>query len=211
MNKTIREIKLDASRYWFEDGLSEITIGMLFLIIGLVLQAETLIPPGSFLSGLSGLTSFILVFGGIWLVRRVIPSLKGRLTYPRTGYVGYRRAYPVQRILTPVIVVLITAIMVWLFIKYPNASLAWVPLIQGVALAIFLLVIRLRSGLVRFHLLAIFTLLLSLGITLVSNGETLMIGAIFASFGLGLTLSGLIVLRRYLKHTQPKQETIHGE
>jgi hypothetical protein len=29
MNKTIREIKLDASRYWFEDGLSEITIGML--------------------------------------------------------------------------------------------------------------------------------------------------------------------------------------
>ena len=97
MNKTIRKIKLDASRYWFEDGLSEITLGMLFLIIGLVLQAETLIPPGSFLSGLNALTSFILVFGGIWLVRRVIRFLKDRLIYPRTGYVGYRKAYPVQR------------------------------------------------------------------------------------------------------------------
>jgi hypothetical protein len=211
MNKTVKETKLDAFRYWFEDGLSEISIGMLFLIIGLVLQAENLLPPGSFLSGVAGFGNFILVLAGVWLVRRVVRSLKSRLTYPRTGYVVYRKIYPVQRFLTLIIGVFIVFLMVWMFIEYPQASPVWVPLIQGIVLGIFLVMIGLRSGLARFHILALFTLLLSFGLSQVGNGETPMVGAIFAALGLGLTISGVIGLKRYIEQTQPHQEIMHGE
>ena len=211
MNKSIKEIKLAAFRYWFEDGLSEIVVGTLFLLIGLLIQAETLILPGSFLAGTSGLASFILVVVGVWLARRVIRSLKERLTYPRTGYVDYHKGHPVPRVLTPVIGAFIAAILVWLIKTYPQTSPVWIPLFQGIVLAIFLLVIGLRSGLVRFHILALITLLFSLGLSQLTNRETVTVGITFAAFGLGLTLSGLIALRRYLQGTRAQQEVIHGE
>ncbi len=91
-------------RYWVEDGLAEMVVGVGFVLLAFLLWLSA--RPGAVAQiRIWGLirTLYILAFvlGTRWIVQR----LKWRITYPRTGYL----AYPRQRLSRRLFRILIAA------------------------------------------------------------------------------------------------------
>src|SRR5215212_191695 len=94
-----RENKLDENKlnktylrtiqYWFEDGIVELGIGSLFLLLGIYFYLQATLENKVWVEQLSA--SFALVFIlGWYLIDSFIRSAKERITFPRTGYVAYK-------------------------------------------------------------------------------------------------------------------------
>lgn len=75
-------------RYWYEDGLTEIGLGALYLGIGLIAAAQVVLPPGPLVLAISVLGLPVLFLAGGWALKRGIAAAKEQVTYPRTGYVA---------------------------------------------------------------------------------------------------------------------------
>ena len=76
---------------WYADGLADLTLGGYFAAIGLFLYAESVTPPAH-RSGCSGewAARCCIILGGVaagWILKR----LKERLVFPRAGYVNFER------------------------------------------------------------------------------------------------------------------------
>jgi len=76
-----------AAAYWFSDGLPDLLLGITLLI-----TATACLPWLSHLSARAAGVIFFFIASAAFLLhfafeRRVLESLKARLTYPRTGYV----------------------------------------------------------------------------------------------------------------------------
>ncbi len=200
------QVKKRAVRHWFEDGLSEICIGGFFVLIGAVFLLQSLAQPGSLLTALLGIGAFVLVVLGIWLVRALIRRLKERLAYARTGYVVYHSPTKLQRVLSMFLGMLTAAIFGWLIVSYARSLSAWLPLWEGLALALPSAVLGQRTGLIRFHLYALITVLVSAGVSLSGAGDLVGSGWVFTSAGLLMSLAGTCVFVSYWRNTQPGQE-----
>ncbi len=77
----IRAAQQRARRYWMEDGLPDLSMGVLLLYMGafmLLSPAQRHAPLGQAL----GLCWIALGLGAFWLLKWI----KGRTTFPRTGY-----------------------------------------------------------------------------------------------------------------------------
>lgn len=205
MDKDLNRIKQSSISYWFEDGLSEIVIGALFVIIGLFNLLQGLLEPGSIVSGLSGLILIFIVTFGILLSRRLIKTFKERLTYPRTGYVAYQKSTPLQRIISALLGICFAAVVTWLARSSSQTSITWTPLILGFALAGFMVIISFRTGMLRYQFMAILILICGLVLSISGIQDSLITGIMFFAQGLMLILSGIIALVRYLAQTQPLQ------
>ena len=192
-------------RYWYEDGLTEIGTGCLFILIGLLFLVESILPVNSPLQGISAFGLPVLVIGGMWVGRYVLRALKSRLTYPRTGYVAYRRQSSGRRWSAFLVAGGIGALVAVLFIATP-ASLAWIPLLDGVAIAIVLLFLGYKVGLIRFYILAAISALAGAALSLSGIDDTAGTAAYFAGMGVALVASGVFALRTYLAETQPPVE-----
>ncbi|MHB1415211.1 MAG: hypothetical protein ACYC1C_08160, partial [Chloroflexota bacterium] len=83
-------------RYWYEDGLTEMFTGAIFVLVGLSFVFEAYRLLGPFSPGFSALALPVLVVGGGLAGRSLVRRIKERFIYPRTGYVAYRRP-PGQR------------------------------------------------------------------------------------------------------------------
>ena len=85
-NEGLKKIHQRSLGYWFEDGLLEIVLGGLFLLLGVTFSIEGISDPGTLARRLSGIFALlIMVFGSI-AARPIIRRLKERITYPRLGY-----------------------------------------------------------------------------------------------------------------------------
>ncbi|NPA92973.1 MAG: hypothetical protein GXO56_04770 [Chloroflexi bacterium] len=73
--------------YWTTDGLPDLFVGLVFLLTAGWQTLTTLYPNPPF-AYRAAYTLIILaaVLGGRWIIQR----MKWQLTYPRTGYVGYK-------------------------------------------------------------------------------------------------------------------------
>lgn len=209
MDKDLTRIKQSSLRYWFEDGLSEIVIGALFMVIGIFNLLQGLLEPGSIVSGLSGLILIFLVTFGILLSRSLIKTFKERLTYPRTGYVSYPKSTSLQRVVSAFLGISFAVIVIWLARISSQTSITWTPLILGFALAGFMIVIGFRTSLLRYQVMA--TLILISGVVLSISGipDWLLTGIMFSIQGLMLAISGIIALVHYLAQSQPHQGNVH--
>lgn len=171
------------------DGLNELSIGAMWLWLGLTISLYVIFPevyPP--LIGLVGL--------GVPLLGWSISKLKERITYPRTGYAMPR--FP--RYLKVVLFVGFLAITTLdAFVWGSSLSSLWMqPLSVGFFTACLLL--WAGGGLVRFYYLAAAAFLLGAGLTW--YGVDIYMGVVLHSALLGLLLmaSGGVTLRRYLKH-----------
>ncbi len=79
-----------AYAHWLQDGVSEIVLGILLAGVGtlraIIHFAEDKSAAYYWLAG--GL--FVFMFGVAWGGKYVGDALKGRITYPRTGYISFR-------------------------------------------------------------------------------------------------------------------------
>lgn len=199
-SRDIDEAQQRVKRYWYEDGLTEIAAGFLFVLVGLLFLAEASAPAGSLPPNFSAIGLPILIIVGVWLANRVIAALKERLTYQRTGYVAYHRPGRVHRLVT-VLVALVTAGLATLLLRSWPASEQWIPAVEGLSIAIFLLYLAHTLGLPRFSILALASAIIGVAAALGSLSEELGTAIYFCAMGVCLLVSGGLTLRNYLSRS----------
>jgi hypothetical protein len=187
-------------RYWYEDGLAELSAGGLFLAIGFVLWAQGAVPEPSPAYAILGIAFPVVVVGGMLLGRRLIPAAKARLTYPRTGYVTYPQPSRRRRLLTGGIAIVVAAAVGAAVLAFPHPPARLLVLLQGLFLGVLLTI--LGQGLPRFFFLGGWSAVLGVGLSRLAISEETASGLLYGLVGLALLVSGGLVLASYLRRNR---------
>jgi hypothetical protein len=210
-----RTINLAAKRtlqYWFVDGIVELVLGALLLLLALYFGVIAILPEDSNLGSLL-LAALLLVLVVVGVVKqKLIGLLKERLTYPRTGYVAYPRQDKKRRGLTVLYTIGIGMLVAVLFASTP-ASLAWIPAVSGWLIGAYWLYQGHRLGLLRFYALAGISAVTGTAITLAGLGEARGLPLFYAVIGLASLVTGGFTLWAYLRQAtvQPDEPGEPGE
>ncbi|RPH61577.1 MAG: hypothetical protein EHM81_03975 [Chloroflexi bacterium] len=210
---TLNKTHLRAIQYWFEDGIVEIAVGVLFLLLAGYFYVDAT-QPDSLLANLLGGLFVLLLVSGWYLVGWIIKLLKERLTYPRTGYVAFRRDKNSQKPVRLALALSVGALMAAMFATLalnPPLGLNFMPLGSGLVMALVFGLIGYRTALPRFYLLAAFGLVLGAGLGLSQIGNGLGMTAIYALMALALIGTGLVILSRYLRQNPAPAEASDGQ
>jgi hypothetical protein len=191
-------------RYWYEDGLVEIAAGILFVVLGALFFAEATASPGAFLGGFSAIGLPIVLIGGGEVARRVVSSLKERVTYPRTGYVEYPRPGRRPSGLAFAVGAALAALIGALAVSQPITR-GMIPALQGILIGAAWAWFGYTLGLRRFLAVACLSAVVGVAAAYVGLGDTLGSAAYFAALGAALAVSGGLTLSNYLARTQPAE------
>lgn len=205
MNPDIQHIEKRTRRYWYMDGLAEIVMGGVSLILGAYFLLQAVLPEESLLSQLLNAGMALVIIGLVFLGRRIIAFAKERLTYPRTGYVSYKQPPANRRWIAAGAALVAAALAVLLSAKAPPV-VAWVPLISGLLIGAALIYFSYKVSVGRIYVLAVLSLLLGLALGLSGLEELLGLAIYYAVMGLALLLSGGLALVSYLRLSGPIQE-----
>lgn len=204
----IQSVIRNTQRRWFDDGLWEISFGAANLLLGLYFLLVTLLDLpkriGPWMAVLQ-IGIILVVFGGM---RFVVPKLKERFTYPRTGYASFRRPERSERrrkafwrgMLSGSIAAAVATI-----IGLANA----VNLAPGLTALIFAgmcFYLSFRMGIQRFAILGLLTLVTGFILTQLRLDVDSSMSALFIAFGMLCALLGVIALITFLRRTRPITE-----
>lgn len=202
MDKNINQVMRRTRQYWFSDGLVELSVGLLFLVLGIHFYLQSTLPEGSLLLLALQVGFVLLLFGAIFLSRYLVNKFKTRLTTPRTGYVSYKRASRKQRLVSIIIISIIAVLNAAVFLTTP-ISLNWVPAITGLVVGSLWLISAVRVGLLRFYLQSILAYLLGILLSFSSMEIFLSLALFYGFIGGVLVLSGGWTLVHYLRNNPP--------
>jgi hypothetical protein len=210
MNDELDRVVQRTRQYWFADGLVELSVGGTFIILGLYFYLQSILPSGSLILFTLQAGFVLLLFGIIFLSRYLVNKFKARLTFPRSGYVSYKRATRNQRILSASVALIIASLNVVLFVTTP-LSLSWIPAVTGSIVAVVWLMSGVRTGLLRFYLQALISVLLGAALSLLAWETYLSLAVYYSTMGLILIASGGLTLSKYLRQSPPiENETPAG-
>ncbi|MCE1255279.1 MAG: hypothetical protein LWX83_17235 [Anaerolineae bacterium] len=209
MQVSVKDVQKKAMQYWYVDGLSELSVGLLFLLLGLTYWLVNIWPHpqrGFFLGLLLPLIQLGLFLAGAWVVR----ELKKRLTYPRTGFISYRRP-PLKKRLPRTLFSMLAALIVsaltigLLSYLMINGFLSdnWITTVTAFFIAIICLVFNASIRLTRFYILALYVFLAGLFISLSGINPDISNPCFLMLVGVGWLVSGAVTLYVYLKNTSP--------
>ena len=196
----IEKIEKRTVQSFYDDGLPEISLGLIFLLLGGYFFAQAAAPEGSALgSALTVLFILVIVSAG-FLVSRILRFLKRRITYPRTGYVAFKKKEPSskRRAATMVVGGIIGAAIAALYGISPSFKTLF-PAVNGLLLAVAVLLFAGKVGLVRFYILSAAAAVIGFAVTAAGVGDIKGIGLYYGLFGAALILSGLVALVAYLR------------
>ena len=200
----MQQVERRVRRYWYTDGIAEISSGGMFILLGLYFGVQGYFGETSLVSIILQVSMVLLMIGGIFGVRWLVNTLKARLTYPRTGFVEYRVNEKSTRTRRYIVVgvALIIAIASILLVDLIR-NLDSMVLISGLLVGVIFIALRGRSsGLKRFYVLG--GLAIVLGIVLAFSGlsQAYNLGLFYGLLGIATIISGGLVMRRYL-HENP--------
>lgn len=205
MKTNIERAMQRTQRYWYDDGLTEIAVGLVLALVGLMFFVEAAAPRGALWPSFSAILLPVLAFGGAILGNRLVKAAKERLTYPRTGYVSYPK--PKQgRLAASVIVALGMAVLVAVLFLTAPVSLRWIPLLQGVLVGALFLYFGHTVHLWRFYLIAAISIFAGAGASLTGGSDVWGNAVFFAIVGVSLIISGTLALLAYLRRTSPPED-----
>lgn len=200
METNLNEIKKSTYRYWYKDGLAELVTGCIFVIIGLFSLAQGLTEPHTAGRLIASITNMLAIASGPWVARPILRKLKENVTYPRSGYVSYQKPSKSSRNLSWVLAGLVAMVITWVLIRTQQVTMAWIPLIEGLAVGGFIFYQAHLNGLLRYYLLAAFAFILGAGISIAQLGDIIGMGIFFGVMGLALLVSGGATLVLYLQN-----------
>lgn len=190
-------------RYFYDDGLVEIAIGLLMLFVGSVLLFWQRMDSSAIRTVILAVVLPALIVGGAALVRRLVQKAKEQVTYKRTGYVSYRRGEPAGSRWFP----LLAALILFGVIFFLPETFSRLHFAVGYFTAVFLLYLGYRVELRRFYAIGVTTFLIGVAATIMVANETEGTALTIAGAGLLLFLSGAWTFIRYLKlHPEPRNE-----
>ena len=200
MQDHLVDVEQRVRRYWYTDGIGELSGGGMFILLGLYFALQEFLGQDSTLGGLLQASLILLMIGGMALSRWLVNALKTRLTYPRTGYVEYRvdERYMNWRRLIVVFLAFTVSALTMVFVRMFQ-SMDSIVAVTGMVVAGILVILRVKvSGLTRFYLLGAVSLLLGLALSIsgLPNGYSL--GLFYGLMGVCLLISGGVTLRAFL-------------
>jgi hypothetical protein len=196
----MKQMEQRVKRYWYTDGIAELTSGGLFVLLGVYFGAQGFFGEGSTASIILQISLILVMVGGIFGVRWLVNDLKTRLTYPRTGYVEYRvneKNVKVRRYLVAGVAMTI-AIASVVLVDYIR-GLDTMALITGLLVGVIFIALRGKSsGLKRFYLLGVLAMVLGVTLSFSGLSQAYNLGLLYGLLGIAVMFSGGLVLRRYL-------------
>lgn len=207
MERPTGDLERRGKQYFYDDGITEMAAGGLFLAIAALFLVEALAPAGSLFPSFSAIGLVVLVAGGMWIIGAVVRYAKARITYPRTGYVRYRRAArsPQRRAGAFILAAVISMGLTFALMATAPASDNLVVAILGLAIGAFLAYIGYQVGVGRFYILAAVSLVAGLGVSLAGVGEIMGNSIYFGVMAAALAVSGATALTGYLRSTSPTE------
>lgn len=203
MSENIDKLIRRTYRYFYDDGLVEMAIGLLFTAVGLFLLTWRSIQAGSIAGAALALAMVALVTGGAFLIKKIVQETKARVTYPRTGYVAYRRGEPPGN-RWPVVLAAVLFILASLLLPQ---VLSQMPVVEGALLAIILGYLGLRSDVRRFYAVAAAALVLGTVATLLEAGDIVGSTIVFTGTGVVLFITGILTFITYLRQHPREDDT----
>jgi hypothetical protein len=187
-------------RYWYTDGIAELTSGGVFLLLGFYFGIQGFYGGKSLVSVVLQAGLVVLMIAAFVGIRWLVNTLKMRLTYPRTGYVKYQESDRNSRTRRWVLVAvgLSIAVASTVLIDYLR-NLDSLVLVTGFLVGLIFILLRWRSsGLKRFFALGALAILLGTLLSLSGLSQTLNLALFYGLLGLTIIASGMVVLLRYL-------------
>jgi hypothetical protein len=200
MSDNLIDVERRVKRYWYSDGIAEISVGGMFILLGLYFAVQGYFGEESRVSVILQVSMVLVMLAGFFAAQWLVNTLKARLTYPRTGYVGYRvkdndakqRRYVVMAVAAMIAIASMTLIN---YIRDLDPMVLGTGFLIGV---IFVVLHGKSSGVTRFYYLGGFSLLLGIALSLDSLSQAYNLGLFYGLLGVALLISGGLVLRRYL-------------
>jgi hypothetical protein len=203
MSNHIDQLQKQTFRYYYEDGLAEIAVGVLFAVVGLNLWLVSAAPQGTPFALAAWIALPIVTVGGIFWVQYFVKHQKERLVHPRTGYIDYDTQPNPYRWLIMGIPLLVIA----LAIIYSDSWINRESVMGGILLFLILVSIGVRVNLLRLTGIGIFGLVLGVTLAYLQVSEHVGLAITYTIAGLVLVLSGGLAWRSYLsKNPSPENE-----
>ncbi len=207
MRDSIDQFTQRTQRYWYVDGLVEMAGGAIMLMTGLFYLVIPLIDNTPLRSLLLAFGMPALIIAGMFGARKIITSFKNRITYPRTGYVTYKRPRTGRRALSFMVAAVFTAILILVIaLTRDFISDKWLEVISATLVALFTLYLAYQFGLKRFYAISLITFALGLMTAWLAMPGDLSSAFFFSTLGLVWILSGSWTLAQYLRKTSPPVE-----
>ncbi|MBN1231549.1 MAG: hypothetical protein JXA19_06780 [Anaerolineales bacterium] len=208
----IQQINGKILQYWWIDGIVEMVFSLEMVILAVVYHFFYQVINPILTVFLFGVFLPAIIFGLSIAAGKLIRFLKEKFTYPRTGYVSFRKKSGGRktRIIIAVIISCITVTLVNFISGRFGENHIW--LIIGVLLSITTIFQAFRFGVNRFYILAVLQILLGALVALVSD-QTFFASAAVFFFGLGIIwfFSGLFNFIHYLNNYPEVTESEEGD
>jgi len=189
----ITQIQKQTFRYYYEDGLVEMAVGLLFAIIGLDVLLIRSAPQGTPISIGAWILLPILTVAGIYGVQRFVKNLKEKFVHPRTGYIEYAaKPSPYRWLVSGFALVLAVS---FLFLPYDWLQKGSVT--AGMIFFVILVSIGVQVGLKRLIAEGILSFILGIVLAFLPFNDNASLVATFIPTGLLLILVGSWVFRKY--------------
>lgn len=206
MNDPIDQAASRARRYWYVDGLNEIAFGGLCILLGFYFQVQDSLQLSSWLRQILEVGLVLFIVALVLLLNKLLNFLKARITYPRSGYVSYRRPNTIRRFVTGLLAAAIASVLSALLMIAP-AGLDWMAGLTGLVLAAAWLFLAWRFQLSRFLVLSLVSLGGGIFLALTQPDGVAGLAAMYFLEGAALLVSGGLTFWAYLRRTQPVGET----
>jgi len=189
----ITQIQKQTFRYYYEDGLVEMAVGLLFAIIGLDVLLIRSAPQGTPISIGAWILLPILTVAGIYGVQRFVKNLKEKFVHPRTGYIEYAAKPSRYRWLVSGFALVLA--VSFLFLPYDWLQKGSVT--AGMIFFVILVSIGVQVGLKRLIAEGILSFILGIVLAFLPFNDNASLVATFIPTGLLLILVGSWVFRKY--------------
>jgi len=205
----IENIIRNTRKYWYVDGLSEIAGGLVIFATGLTYWLVSTLESTNIKALLLMLAQPAVIIIGSLIVQKYLPKIKERITYPRTGYLTFRKP-PRNRRLKRALIVGMVAGLVGALVTMVSSRLPanYLPLLSSVFLLIFSIYLAYQTAVPRFYVIGFLMVLLGAVISFVPFGNALPYTLFFCGVGIIWIISGVITLIGYLKKTSPQLEDL---
>ena len=184
--------------YEYSDGLIEIALGMLFLLVGMSIYAFRGASPETGIIGAVILA--IVIAASNW----VIWQIRQRFTWKRTGYVALNHAISVPFRAARVVIALAIGVALNILLRIATGVAIWNPLVLAVCFLVFFVSEWQRVGQTRWLVLAFSAILVALAIAVLPFTRETAFLAMTTYIGLGMLVCGIYALIHYLR-TEPAE------
>jgi len=188
-------------RYWYSDGIADISVGTMFLMLGLFFGVQGYFGEGSKVAVILQVSMVLVMVGGIFGVQWLVNTLKARLTYPRTGYVEYhaKDKESNQRrfvVIGVALAIVVASIVLFDFIRELDSMV----LTSGILVGVVFIALRGKStGVTRFYILGVIAIILGVGLSFDDLSGEYNLALFYGLVGILLMITGSVVLRRYIR------------